>query len=143
MESVSVHILVERISNNVGIDEPTASRAVSIVLNFLKTEAPPDVAERIVAAIPGGLDFTDDAALPAGRGEGGLIGSIGGMLGGLMGGGMGGMMATFTMLSDAGLDMDQVQGVTREVIAFSREQAGDELVDEVLGSIPGLARFAG
>lgn len=132
--------LVARISANVGIDEATASRAVSIVLHFLRTEAPPAVIDKIVASMPGAEALLDEAAAPQ---AGGIMGSIGGMLGGLVGGGMGGIMAAFTMLSEAGLDMDQVQGVTREVIAFSREKAGDDLVDEVLGSIPGLAKFAG
>lgn len=133
--------LVARISANVGIDEATASRAVSIVLHFLRTEAPPAVIDKIVAAMPGAEALLDEAAAP--QAGGGIMSSIGGMLGGLVGGGMGGIMAAFTMLSEAGLDMDQVQGVTREVIAFSREKAGDDLVDEVLGSIPGLAKFAG
>lgn len=132
--------LVARISANVGIDEATASRAVSIVLHFLRTEAPPAVIDKIVASMPGAEALLEDTVAPQ---AGGLMGSIGGMLGGLVGGGMGGIMAAFTMLSEAGLDMDQVQGVTREVIAFSREKAGDDLVDEVLGSIPGLAKFAG
>lgn len=133
--------LVERISVNVGIDEDTATRAVSIILHFLQSEAPPEMVARIVASIPDAADVLSSDARPAK--PGGLIGSIGAALGGLVGGGMGGIMATFTMLSEAGLDMDQVQGVTREVIAFARETAGDEPVDEVLGSIPGLAQFAG
>ncbi|MBT9288678.1 MULTISPECIES: DUF2780 domain-containing protein [Hyphomicrobiales] len=140
-ESRLVEELVGRIQNKVGIDEETASRAVAIILHFLKSEAPPELIDRIVASIPGAGELMAEGEAPPK--PGGLMGSITGMLGGLLGGGMGGIMAAFTMLSEAGLDMDQVQKVTREVIQFSREQAGDTLVDEVLGSIPGLARFAG
>ena len=41
----------------------------------------------------------------------------------------------------AGLSMDQMQGVTREIIAYSRERAGEDAVGEIVGSIPGLGQF--
>jgi hypothetical protein len=41
----------------------------------------------------------------------------------------------------AGLDMGQVQTVTKEVIAYAREKAGEDTVGEIVGSIPGLGQF--
>ncbi|MEJ1157960.1 DUF2780 domain-containing protein [Prosthecomicrobium sp. N25] len=142
-ESRAVQELVERIRTGVGLDEDTATRAVSIILNFLRAEAPPEVMAEILAKIPEADALMAAPAVAEEGGRGGMLSTIGGLLGGLVGGGMGGVMAAFTMLTDAGLDMDQVQGVTREVIAFARERAGDAPVDAVLGSIPGLAQFAG
>lgn len=132
--------LVERITGRVGLDQDKAERAVAIILHFLKTEAPPESIATLVARMPGAASLLaeeQEAPKPAG-----LMGSIGGLLGGLLGGGMGGIMAAFTMLTDAGLDMGQVQATVREVIKFAREKAGDEPVDAILGSIPGLAQFA-
>jgi hypothetical protein len=40
-----------------------------------------------------------------------------------------------------GLGMDQMQGVTREVIAYAREKLGEDSVGEIVGSIPGLGQF--
>jgi hypothetical protein len=37
--------------------------------------------------------------------------------------------------------MDQMQGVTRELIAYSREKAGEDTIGEIVGSIPGLGQF--
>jgi hypothetical protein len=54
---------------------------------------------------------------------------------------MGGIMGAGTQMMAAGLSMDQVQGVTREVIAFAREKVGDDAVGEVVGAIPGLSQF--
>jgi hypothetical protein len=34
-----------------------------------------------------------------------------------------------------------MQGVTRELIAFAREKAGEDAVGEIVGSIPGLSQF--
>jgi len=37
--------------------------------------------------------------------------------------------------------MGQVQSVTKEVIAFSREKVGEEAIGEIVGAIPGLSQF--
>jgi hypothetical protein len=54
---------------------------------------------------------------------------------------MGGIMGAGTKMMAAGLSMDQVQGVTRETIAYAREKAGDDAVGEIVGAIPGLSQF--
>jgi hypothetical protein len=41
----------------------------------------------------------------------------------------------------AGLSMEQIQGVTRQTIAFAREKAGEDVVGEIVGAIPGLSQF--
>jgi hypothetical protein len=38
--------------------------------------------------------------------------------------------------------MDQIKGVTRETIAYAKEKAGADTIDELIGSIPGLSQFA-
>jgi len=37
--------------------------------------------------------------------------------------------------------MGQVQVVVKELVAYAREQAGDEVVDRVIQKIPGLSQF--
>jgi hypothetical protein len=54
---------------------------------------------------------------------------------------MGGIMGVGSKLMAGGLDMDQMQGVTREVIAYAREKVGEDAVGEIVGSIPGLGQF--
>jgi hypothetical protein len=54
---------------------------------------------------------------------------------------MGGIMGAGTKMMAAGLTMDQVQGVTREVIGYAREQAGEDAIGEIVGAIPGLSQF--
>jgi len=44
-------------------------------------------------------------------------------------------------LMAAGLSMEQMQSVTRELIAHARETAGEDTVGEIVGSIPGLGQF--
>ena len=123
--------LISRIISNVGLDEETAKSTVGIVLDFLRSEGPEDKIAQLMSALPGAQDLADQAASAGG----------GGLLGGMMGGMMGGAMGAFTKLQSAGLDMDQVQGLTKEVVGFAKEKAGDETVDELLASIPGLNQF--
>ncbi|MES1155743.1 MAG: hypothetical protein ABUL48_04865, partial [Pseudorhodoplanes sp.] len=55
--------------------------------------------------------------------------------------GMGGIMGAGTQLMALGLGMGQVQGVTRLVMAYAREKAGDDAVGEIVDAIPGLSQF--
>jgi hypothetical protein len=54
---------------------------------------------------------------------------------------MGGLMGAGTKMMAAGLSMGQVQSVTKEVIAYAREKAGDDVIGAVVGAIPGLSQF--
>jgi hypothetical protein len=58
-----------------------------------------------------------------------------------MGGTMGGVMGAGMRMMSAGLSLGQVQSVTRAVIAFTREKAGEDAVGEIVAAIPGLSQF--
>jgi hypothetical protein len=45
-------------------------------------------------------------------------------------------------LMGAGLSMGQIQAVTKEIIAYTREKAGDEAIGEIVAAIPSLGQFA-
>lgn len=133
--------LIGRITAALGIDEATASKAVSIVLNLLQSAGPDDKVSQLLEAIPGAKELLASASGESGGGGlGGLMGSLGGMMGGSMGGAMGAMSA-LTELKEAGLSTDQVQGLGKEVLGFAREKAGEDVVGDVVSSIPGLDQF--
>ena len=118
--------LIDRLVANCGVDPPTAEKAVGIILDFLRKEGPPDKVQALMEKMPG----SEALAAGAAGGE-----SSGGMFG------MGGIMGAANRLMAAGLGMGQVQSVTREVVAYAREQAGEDAVGEVVGAIPGLGQF--
>jgi hypothetical protein len=118
--------LVSRIVNSVGIDRSVAAKAVGIMLDFFATAGPPEKVETFLAQLPGATE-----AIEAARAEGG---------GGFFGG-MGGIMGVGSRLMSAGLGMGQIQGVSRQVIAYAREKAGDEDIDRIIDSIPGARAF--
>lgn len=117
--------LIQRLVANVGVDRTVAEKSVGIIMAFLINEGPADKVQALLDRLPG----AEAAAKAAANGSGG----IGGLMGGVMGVG--------TNLMAAGLGMGQMQSVTREIIGFAREKAGEDAVGEIVGAIPGLGQF--
>ena len=112
--------LVGRLVAEHGIDRDVAEKAVGIILAFLIKEGPPDKVQPLIDRMPG--------AQAAAEASGG-------------GFGMGGIMGAGAALMALGLSMPQVQAVTRTVMAYARETAGEDAVGEIVGAIPGLSQF--
>jgi hypothetical protein len=120
--------LIARLVADVGIERATAEKAVGIILEFLVKEGPADKVQPLLAKLPGAEALMQKAAS---ENEGG----------GMMAGAMGGVMGAGMRMMSAGLSMGQVQSVTRAVIAYTREKAGEDAVGEIVAAIPGLAQF--
>jgi hypothetical protein len=121
--------LLARVTQATGLDAQTATRAIGIILNFLRKEGPPAEVDQLLAAMPG-----SETAMEAGAdGGGGLMGMIGGM--------GGGVMALGGQLMGAGVSMGQMQPLGHELFAFGREKAGEDVMGAIVGAIPGLSQF--
>jgi hypothetical protein len=118
--------LITRLVANTGVDRSIAEKAVAIILNFLVKEGPSDKVGPLIDKLPGAR-----ALLQAHEADD----TGGGMFS------MGGIMGAGTKLMAAGLSMGEVQSVTKEVIAFTREKAGEDAIGEIVGAIPGLSQF--
>ena len=116
--------LIARLVASVGVDREAAEKSVGIILAFLVKEGPPEKIKPLIDKLPGA-----QALLDAQKGD------DGGMFA------MGGLMGAGTKMMAAGLSMGQVQGVTKETIAYAREKAGEDAVGEIVGAIPGLSQF--
>ena len=124
--------LIARLVADVGIERATAEKAVGIILDFLVKEGPADKVQPLLAKLPGAEALMQKAASEN---------EAGGMMAGAMGGAMSGVMGAGMRMMSAGLSMGQVQSVTRAVIAYTREKAGEDAVGEIVAAIPGLAQF--
>jgi hypothetical protein len=114
--------LLDRLVTNIGVERGVAEKAVGIILAFLLNEGPSDKVQALIDRMSGA-----QAAMQAASDAGGI--------------GMGGIMGVGTKLMAAGLGMEQMQGVVRELVAYSREQVGEDAVADIVGSIPGLGQF--
>ncbi|WP_025592735.1 hypothetical protein [Agrobacterium tumefaciens] len=126
--------VVDQIAAKAGIDPALAEKAVGMILGFLQREAADGPIARMIEAIPGASDLV---AQYNGEGAGG-----GGLLGGLMSAIGGGIMGLGQQLMSQGIGMSEITTLAKETIAVARQHAGDETVDQVIASVPGLSQFA-
>ena len=126
--------LVTRVADAVGIDAALAEKAIGMMLGFLQREAADGPVAKMIEAIPGASDLV---AKYNGEGTGG-----GGLLGGLMSAiGGGGVMALGQQLMSQGLGMGEITSLAKETIGYAKEHVGEDVVDEVVNSVPGLSQF--
>lgn len=125
--------LVTRVADAVGIDPALAEKAMGMMLGFLQREAADGPVAKMIEAIPGAAELVAKY-----NGEGAGKGLLGGLMGALGGGGV---MGLGQQLMGEGLGMGEIGGLAKQTIAIAREHAGDEVVDEVVNSVPGLSQF--
>ena len=124
--------LIARVTQKTGLDASTAEKAIAIIMNFLKKEGPPAEVNQLVAAIPGAEQAMANAQA-SDTGGGGIMGMMGGM--------GGGVMALGGQLMGVGVGMGQMQPLGRELFAYGREKAGEDVMGPIVGAIPGLNQF--
>jgi len=127
--------LVARVTQATGLDATTAQKAIGLILAFLQKEGPAEEVNRLIAAMPGAeTAIAQSGDGGPGEASGGLMGMLGGMMGG-------GVMALGQKLMSAGVPMGQMQPLGRELFAYGREKAGEDVMGPIVGSIPGLSQF--
>jgi hypothetical protein len=131
--------LIARVASAAGVPPDTARQAVSLVVDFIKREAPEEAVDRLLAQAPALNAIAASGQASSGEGMGRVVKGLMGVAAGAMGGG--GIMALGANLMALGLDMGQIQTVGKEVFAYAREIAGDEVVGEITAAIPGLSQY--
>jgi hypothetical protein len=122
--------LLARVTQATGLEQATARTAIGIILAFLKKEGPAAEVNQLFAALPGAEEAVAEAGDGGGGGLMGMMGSMGG-----------GVMALGGQLMGAGVSMGQMQPLGRELFAYGREKAGEDVMGPIVGSIPGLQQF--
>ncbi|MDB5552932.1 MAG: hypothetical protein JWL86_2916 [Rhizobium sp.] len=120
--------IVNQIADATGIDPELAEKALGMMLGFLEKEGDDAAVQKMIAAIPGAAELISEYG-----GDGG-----GGFLSGLAGGGI---MGLGQQLMGAGLGMGEITALAKQTIAVAKQYAGEETVDQVVASIPGLGQF--
>jgi hypothetical protein len=125
--------LIARVTQKTGLEASVARKAIGIILAYLQKEGPAAEVSQLVEALPG----ADEAIRNA---QGGDSGSGGGIMG-MMGAMGGGVMALGGQLMGAGVSMGQLQPLGKELFAYGREKAGEDVMGPIVGAIPGLSQF--
>ena len=127
--------VVTQIADRVGIAPDLAEKALGMMLGFLQREADDGPVAKMIEAIPGGSDLVAQFNGEGGAGGGGLLGGLMSSLGG------GGIMGLGQQLMGEGLGMGEITSLAKETIAVAKQYAGEEVVDQVVASVPGLSQF--
>ena len=131
--------LITSIATKMGIDEALAQKAVSVVLSLVQSQGDDSVVGQLFDKMPGAADLASSgsSALESGGDGGGLMG----MVGGLLGGSGGEIMSALSQLKSDGLETGQVKEIGGDVLDYAKEKGGEELVEKLTSSIPGLDKF--
>jgi hypothetical protein len=127
--------IVTEIANRVGIAPDLAEKALGMMLGFLQREAADGPVAEMIEKIPGATELVAQFNGEGSGGGGGLLGGLMGALGG------GGIMGLGQQLMSEGLGMSEITSLAKETIAIARQHAGDDVVDQVVASVPGLSQF--
>ena len=122
--------LIARIVQATGLDAAVVQKAVGMILAFLVKEGPQEEVGKLIDVMPGAQQAI------AVSGDGGPGESGGGFMG--MGGGV---MALGGKLMGLGISMGQMQVLGRELFAWGRETAGEDVMGGIVGGVPGLQQF--
>ena len=125
--------LIARIVAKTGLDRMRAEKALGIMLALVKTQGNQQKVGELFAKLPGADELAKRHGGDGSRG-GGLLGMLGGGL-------MGGPLVAIGKLQAAGLNMDQIKRLGSETLTYAKEVAGEDLVKQVAGSIPGLGSY--
>ena len=106
--------LVDGLAAKAGIDGPVAEKTIGIMLDYLRSEGPPDTVEALIDRIPDA-----EAAISAARDGSGL-----------------------SRLMALGLTITDIQKIARELFAFGRDKIGADRMRAIIAGTPGLSHFA-
>src|SRR5580693_9285658 len=116
--------LIARVASAADLSPDVARKAVALIGDFIQREAPEEAVKELFEKAPAFPAIITSSTQTGGEGMGG-----------------GGLMALGSELLALGLDMEQIQTIGKEVFAYARETAGDEVVGEISAAIPGLSQF--
>lgn len=143
--AADIQSMIASVSGQAGIDPTVAETAVGTILSILQHEAPAARVGQLFGAIGGAADLAqryDVVTAPAPSG-GGLLGAIEGALGGMMGGKVGALIAGIERLKATGLTGAQIEQTGAALVAEAKSAVGSDLMQELVGSVPGLAGHIG
>ena len=123
--------LITRIAVATGLDSARAEKALGIMLSLVRTQGDQQKVAELFDKLPGAAELAD---AHGGEVQGRLLGMLGGGL-------MGGPLAAIGKLQAAGLSMDQIKLWAPRRSSYAKEKAGEKLVKDVAGSIPGLSGY--
>lgn len=139
----SIQEFIQSAASQIGASEPATESATGAILQVIGERADDGDFQQLLQKIPGaaGLLSKTAEAEPAGGGGGlgGLLGSAASGLGGSSGAGAG----ILSMLQKSGLGSDKLASLLPLFIQFAKSEAGETLIQRIIGQVPELKALMG
>jgi hypothetical protein len=131
--------IIDTIADKSGIERGKAETIVGLILGFIKREGPPGAVTKLFAAFSDADGIAAQAAqqTQSGGGFGSLVGGLGSMLGGKAGD----ALTLASQLVATGVPMSQIETAAQLLLKAARDEAGPNVVSEILGSLPALSKL--
>ena len=129
--------IVTAIAQKLGIPEAVVRSGLAVLLNFLKQKAGGTEFGALLNMIPGAGDLANAPAPDAGGGN--MMANLIGSVSSLFGGQAADIGKTVASLENAGLKTEQIAPFVENFIGEAKKVAGEDTVNKVLSSVPGLA----
>ena len=136
---------IKMAAQNLGESEGSTGAATGALLGVLKEKVAAGDFQQLLGAIPGAANIVDTGSEKE-SGGGGLLGALGGLtssLGGGLGGGLGGALGILTEIQKTGFSASSIGPLVSMFLNFTKSNAGEGLVQKLLGQIPELAKLGG
>jgi hypothetical protein len=133
--------LVETAATRTGLNVDQARTGLSAALALMQKHGDAAKVGALLDAIPGSAALAAQGSALTQQKSGGLIGGLMGGLGGASGAAMSDAMAMGQRLAREGITTSDMQAILPVAMNFVREKTGQDLLREVLGTIPGLGKL--
>ena len=130
--------LVQRAAEATGLSGQQARLGLSAAMSLIQKHGEPGKVAQLFSAIPGSEGLAEEGAALTQQKSGGLLGGLMRGAGGAGGAAMSDAMALGPKLAKQGVTTSDMQNILPVAMQFVREKTGQDLLHDVLGSIPGL-----
>lgn len=133
---------IQMAAQQFGESEGSTRSATGVLLGLIESKAEGGDFQQLLNAIPGAGNLLRETGGTAPEGSGGMLG---GMLGGLassIGGELGESLGALGEIQKTGFAAGNIGGLVSLFVNFAQSEAGQGLVQKLMGQVPELAKFA-
>lgn len=130
--------LITRCAERTGLSQAQSRLGLSAALSLIQKHAEPGKVSELMAAIPGSLELGQEGSAITENKPRGLMGGLMSKAGGTGGAAMADAMALNQRLTREGIMLSDMQAILPVAVEWGREKIGNDLLRDVLASIPGL-----
>ena len=128
--------IIKTLAEHLNVSEDIVRKALGAVMVFLKDHLPEGLASQLQQALPAADGLASN--FEANKSSGGLLGMVTGMAGKLLGGHTADASKLTSMLSQAGLSVDQVGKFLPKALELLKDHVPAEVYEKIVSLVPGL-----